>query len=41
LQLAAVVGTHPAVRDLDERVQADGFDATSWAGEMARLLALP
>lgn len=38
VQLAAVVGTHPAVRDLDARIQRDGFDATSWVGEMARLL---
>ncbi len=41
VQLAAVVGPHPAVRELDERVRADGFDATSWAGELARLLVLP
>jgi hypothetical protein len=38
VQLAAAVGTHPAVHDLDARIQRDGFDATSWAGEMARLL---
>ena len=41
VQLAAVVGTHPAVRDLDARIRRAGFDATSWAGEMARLLRLP
>jgi hypothetical protein len=31
-QLAAVVGTSPAVRDLDARVARDDFDATSWFG---------
>jgi hypothetical protein len=41
LQLAAVVGNHASVQGVDERVQAAGFGATSWAGEMARLLALP
>ena len=41
VQLAAVVGPHPSVRALDARIQDAGFDATAWAGEMARLLALP
>ena len=40
-QLAAVVGSHPSVREVDARIQGAGFDATSWAGEMARLLGLP
>jgi hypothetical protein len=40
-QLAAVVGTHPAVRELDARVAAADFDATSWCGELRRLLDLP
>lgn len=31
-QLAAVVGTPPAVAELDARVAAAGFDATSWYG---------
>ena len=39
-QLAAVVGTHPAVRELDQRVAAPGFDATSWYGELCELLEL-
>jgi len=39
-QLAAVVGTHPAVRELDERIAAPGFDATSWYGEIAALLGI-
>jgi len=41
VQLAVVVGAHPGTRDLDARIQRVGFDATSWAGEMARLLGLP
>lgn len=39
-QLAAVVGSHPAVNELDARVGAGGFDATSWAGEIKSLLGL-
>ncbi len=41
VQLAAVVGTHSAVHEIDGRVGTAGFDATSWAAEMSRLLALP
>jgi hypothetical protein len=41
VQLAAVVGPHPSVRALDTRIRGADFDATSWAGEMARLLRLP
>jgi predicted AlkP superfamily pyrophosphatase or phosphodiesterase len=41
VQLAAVVGTHAAVREIDGRVGTAGFDATSWAGELSRLLVLP
>jgi hypothetical protein len=39
-QLAAVVGTSPIVRELDARVGADGFDATSWHVELCGLLGL-
>jgi hypothetical protein len=39
-QLAAVVGTNAVVSDLDTRVAAPGFDATSWFGELCRLLGL-
>jgi len=39
-QLAAVVGSHPAVAEVDARVRADDFDAASWAGEITRLLGL-
>jgi hypothetical protein len=39
-QLAAVVGTHPAVRSLDGRVGTEGFDATSWYGELCGLLGI-
>jgi len=39
-QLAAVVGTHPAVQELDERVQLPDFDARSWAPAIADLLGL-
>ena len=39
-QLAAVVGSHPAVADVDAWVQAGGFDATSWAGTITGLLGL-
>ena len=39
-QLAAVVGTHPVLRALDARVAADGFDATSWYGELCGLLGI-
>ena len=39
-QLAAVLGSDPAVAALDARVQAVGFDATSWAGEITGLLGL-
>lgn len=41
VQLAAVVGSHPAVGELDTRIRCNGFDARSWAGEIRRLLALP
>lgn len=40
-QLAAVVGSPAAVRELDTRVGRDGFDGRSWAGEIRRLLKLP
>ncbi len=39
-QLAAVVGTHPAVAELDERVGGVDFDATSWYGEIRALLGV-
>ncbi len=39
-QLAAVVGTHPSVRELDGRVGVEGFDATSWYGELRDLLGI-
>ncbi len=39
-QLAAVVGEHPSVRQLDGRVGAEGFDATSWYGELRGLLGI-
>jgi hypothetical protein len=39
-QLAAVVGSQPAVRELDARVAAPGFDATSWCGELCELLGV-
>ncbi len=39
-QLAAVLGSHPAVAEVDAAVMAGGFDATSWAGQITRLLAL-
>lgn len=39
-QLAAVVGTHPAVQELDGRIAAEGFDATSWYGELCGLLGI-
>ena len=39
-QLAAVVGTHPSVRELDARVGVEGFDATSWYGELCDLLGI-
>ncbi|MSO78806.1 MAG: alkaline phosphatase family protein [Acidimicrobiia bacterium] len=37
-QLAAVVGAHPAVRDLDTRLQGGTFDAKQWAPAIAGLL---
>jgi hypothetical protein len=37
-QLAAVVGSDPAVAELDALVAAGGFDATRWFGEILRLL---
>lgn len=37
-QLAAVVGTSGVVREIDARVQAPGFDATSWFAELCGLL---
>jgi len=40
-QLGAVLGTHPVVRDIDARIQAGNFDATSWAPTIAGLLGLP
>jgi hypothetical protein len=39
-QLAAVVGRNPVVHEIDARVTAPGFDATSWYGELCTLLAL-
>ncbi|MEX2254341.1 MAG: alkaline phosphatase family protein [Acidimicrobiia bacterium] len=39
-QLAAVVGTHPAVPELDARVAGPGFDATSWYAELRGLLGI-
>jgi hypothetical protein len=39
-QLAAVVGAHLAVRELDARVAEPGFDATSWYGELRGILGL-
>ncbi len=39
-QLAAVVGSHPDVADVDARVGAEGFDATSWAGVITDLLGI-
>jgi len=39
-QLAAVVGTDAAVRELDAHVTSPGFDATSWYGELRRLLGI-
>jgi len=41
LQLAAVLGSHPAVADVDARLRADGFDATSWATTITGLLGIP
>jgi hypothetical protein len=40
MQLAAVVGTNPAVRALDARVTAAGFDATSWFDELCSSLGV-
>jgi hypothetical protein len=40
MQLAAVVGTDPSVRELDDRVGTVGFDATSWYGELCGLLGI-
>jgi hypothetical protein len=37
-QLAAVVGTHAAVRAVDARLQANDFDARAWAPTIAELL---
>jgi hypothetical protein len=37
-QLAAVVGAHPTVQEIDARIASDGFDATSWFGEILRAL---
>ena len=39
-QLAAVVGSHPAVAAVDAAVRTEGFDATSWAGTITDLLGL-
>jgi hypothetical protein len=39
-QLAAVVGGHPAVRDIDTLLHANTFDARSWAPTIATLLGL-
>jgi hypothetical protein len=39
-QLAAVLGSHPAVRALDQRVKHPDYDARSWAGVIAELLDL-
>ncbi|MEX0665727.1 MAG: alkaline phosphatase family protein [Acidimicrobiia bacterium] len=38
LQLGAVLGSHPAVHDIDSRVTVGGFDARSWAPTIAALL---
>ncbi len=40
-QLAAVVGRHSAVRNLDTQLQANDFDAKQWATTIADLLTLP
>lgn len=40
-QLAAVLGTHPAVKEIDARLVGSGFDARMWAPTIAELLALP
>lgn len=39
-QLAAVLGAHSAVRELDEQVRAANFDARSWAPAITDLLDL-
>jgi type I phosphodiesterase/nucleotide pyrophosphatase len=39
-QLAAVVGDHPAVREVDALVRGATFDARSWAPTIANLLGL-
>ena len=41
LQLAAVLGTHPAVQELDACVNRAYFDARSWALAIADMLRLP
>lgn len=39
-QLAAVVGNHPAVHEIDARLHAGAFDARSWAPTIADILGV-